>query len=71
MKKSQSKKVKNFKELVEIYRSYGENTVFKYKKEGEILEITYQQYAEDIKALRNSNNATRNRKSSLDRKQSI
>jgi len=43
--------VQNFKELVDRYKSFGDNIAFKYKHKGKLIEITYNQYAEDIKAL--------------------
>lgn len=50
-KKVNVEKVYNFKELVEKYKTYGENIVFKYKENGKIQEVTYHQYADDIKNL--------------------
>lgn len=66
-KKEKIDKVYNFKELVEKYKTYGENVVFKYKLNGKIEEITYQQYADDIKAVRNCNDAIRNKESCSNR----
>ena len=43
--------VHDFRELVKRYQGFGENIVFKYKQKEEIIEITYKQYVEDIKAL--------------------
>ena len=51
MSKIKYDKVENFKELVERYRSFGDNIVFKYKVNGEIVEVTYNKYVEDIEAL--------------------
>ena len=50
-KREPIREIRNFKELLEIYKGYGENTVFKYKKKGEIQSISYNQFVEDIKAL--------------------
>ena len=41
----------NFRELVERYKSFGENIAFKYKQKGKIISVTYKQYADDIRAL--------------------
>ena len=41
----------NFRELVERYKSFGENIAFKYKQKGKIVSVTYKQYADDIRAL--------------------
>lgn len=43
--------ISNFRELVKKYESYGENIAFKYKKDGKIEEITYNQYVQDIKKV--------------------
>lgn len=43
--------VQNFRELVERYKNFGENIAFKYKQKGKIIEVTYNQYVDDIKAL--------------------
>src|SRR5699024_11671059 len=40
-----------FRELVKKYEGYGENIAFKYKKDGKIEEITYNQYVQDIKKV--------------------
>lgn len=45
------KEVENFRELVERYETFGENVAFKYKKDGEIKEITYKKFVEDIKKV--------------------
>ena len=41
--------VSNFRELVKRYEKFGDNIAFKYKKEGEIKEISYSQFVSDIK----------------------
>ena len=46
-----NEKISNFKELVKKYESFGESIAFKFKKDGEITEITYKQFAEDIKKI--------------------
>ena len=53
MKKENLEKVKilNFRELVERYKTFGDNIAFKYKKDGEVKEITYNKYVEDIKKV--------------------
>ena len=54
MKKKESQvkeKISNYRELVERYETFGDNIVFKYKKDGEIKEITYSKYVEDIKKV--------------------
>lgn len=43
--------VQNFRELVERYKSFGENIAFKYKQKGKIVSVTYKQYVDDIRAL--------------------
>jgi len=43
--------VHNFRELVEKYKSFDDKIAFKYKKNGEIVDITYKKYAKDIEAL--------------------
>ena len=45
------KKIKDYKDLVKRYEGFGENIAFKFKKNGEIKEITYKQYVEDIKRV--------------------
>ena len=45
------KKIKDYKDLVKRYEGFGENIAFKFKKNGEIKEITYKQYVEDIKKV--------------------
>ena len=54
MKKKESQvkeKILNYRELVERYETFGDNIVFKYKKDEEIKEITYSKYVEDIKKV--------------------
>ena len=42
----------NFRELVKRYESFRDNNVaFKYKKDKEIIEVTYKQFVEDIKKI--------------------
>lgn len=61
--------VRNFRDLVEKrFSKFANKSAFKYKQEGEIKEITYGQYIEDIKAIRNSNTKLRGRKSCINRK---
>ena len=53
-KKSEKKyyaEISNFRELVKRYESFGENIAFKYKQNNKIEEITYNQYAKDIKKV--------------------
>ena len=45
------KPIKNFRELVKRYEQFKDKAAFKYKKDGEIKEITYSEYAEDIKSM--------------------
>ena len=54
----------NFQDLVQRYKTFGDNIAFQYKEQGKIQSITYNQYAEDIRALRNSNFKFGNRKNS-------
>ena len=42
-------KVLNFRELIEKYETFKENVAFKFKSNGEVKEITYNKYVEDIK----------------------
>lgn len=54
MKKNVSKennKVLNYRELVKRYETFGDNIAFKYKKDGNIVEVTYKKYVEDIKKI--------------------
>lgn len=53
---SKKEKVKNqvmhnFRELVERYKNFEENIAFKYKQKGKIVNVTYKQFVEDIRAL--------------------
>ena len=43
------KEVTNFRELVKRYEEFVELTAFKYKEKGEIKEISYKKFVEDIK----------------------
>ena len=43
-----NKKILNFRDLVERYKTFGDNIAFKYKKDKMIKEITYNQYVDDI-----------------------
>ena len=52
--KGNNQEIHNFRELVERYKNFDNNIAFKYKQKGKLIEITYQQYRQDIKALRNS-----------------
>ncbi len=45
------KPIKNFRELVKRYEQFKDKVAFKYKKNGEIKEITYSKFAEDIKSM--------------------
>ena len=54
MKKKESQvkeKILNYRELVERYETFGDNIAFKYKKDGQIKEITYSTFVEDIKKV--------------------
>ena len=53
MKKENFKNTKifNFRDLVEKYKTFGDNVSFKYKKNGELNEITYNKFVEDIKKV--------------------
>lgn len=44
-------KIYTFKDLVKRYEKFDENIAFKYKKDGQIKEITYSKFAKDIKAI--------------------
>lgn len=63
MSKSGTKKdytqINNFRELVERYKTYGDKVAFKFKENGEIKEITYKKFAEDIIAFAEAILATR------------
>ncbi len=45
------KPIKNFRELVKRYDQFKDKIAFKYKKYGEIKEITYAKFSEDIKSM--------------------
>ena len=51
MEKRYHEEISNFRELVKRYESFGENIAFKYKENKEIQEITYNQFAKDIKKV--------------------
>lgn len=56
MSKSKNKnpeyeQVKNFRELVKRYESFGENIAFKYKENKALKEVAYSKFAEDIKKI--------------------
>lgn len=45
-------KILNFRDLIhKRYQRFEDKTAFKYKEKGEIKEVTYKQYIEDVKAL--------------------
>lgn len=46
-----TKELQNFKDFITRFESFGKLIAFKYKQNEEIKEITYEQYAQDIKAL--------------------
>ena len=48
-KKKYLAEISNFRELVKKYEEYGENIAFKFKKNGNLEEITYKKFVEDIK----------------------
>ena len=48
-KKKYLAEISNFRELVKRYEEYGENIAFKFKKNGNLEEITYKKFVEDIK----------------------
>ena len=50
-KKKYLAEVSNFRELVKRYEEYGENIAFKFKKDGNLEEITYKKFVEDIKKV--------------------
>ena len=50
-KREYNPEVSNFRELVKRYESFGDNIAFKYKKNGEIKEISYKKFVEDIKKV--------------------
>lgn len=43
--------IKNFKELVERYKEYDSKVAFKFKQKGNVVDITYKQFSEDVRAL--------------------
>ncbi len=49
--KKATKEAENFKDLIIRYENFGKLVSFKYKQNNEIKEITYEQFAKDIKAL--------------------
>ena len=51
MKRNYYKEISNFRELVEIYETFGDNIAFKYKDNGEIKQITYNKFVKDIKKV--------------------
>ena len=50
-KKKYLAEISNFRELVKKYEEYGENIAFKFKKNGNLEEITYKKFIEDIKKV--------------------
>ena len=50
-KKKYLAEISNFRELVKKYEEYGENIAFKFKKNGNLEEITYKKFVEDIKKV--------------------
>ena len=42
--------VTNFKELIDKYKIFNDKVAFTYKQKGKIVNVTYKQFAEDIKA---------------------
>ena len=50
-KKKYLAEISNFRELVKRYEEYGENIAFKFKKNGNLEEITYKKFVEDIKKV--------------------
>ena len=56
MSKKENKKqtypeIKNFKELVERYKEYESKVAFKFKQKGKVIDITYNKFSEDVRAL--------------------
>ena len=43
--------ISNFRELVKRYEDYRDNIAFKFKKDGNLVEITYKKFIEDIKKV--------------------
>ena len=50
-KKKYLAEISNFRELVKRYEEYGDNVAFKFKKDGNLEEITYKKFVEDIKKV--------------------
>ena len=50
-KKKYLAEISNFRELVNRYEEYGDNVAFKFKKDGNLEEITYKKFVEDIKKV--------------------
>ena len=50
-KKKYLAEISNFRELVKKYEEYGDNIAFKFKKDGNLEEITYKKFVEDIKKV--------------------
>ena len=50
-KKQSYPEIKNFKELVGRYKEYDSKVAFKFKQKGKVIDITYKQFSEDIRAL--------------------
>ena len=50
-KKKYLAEISNFRELVKKYEEYGDNVAFKFKKDGNLEEITYKKFVEDIKKV--------------------
>ena len=50
-KKKYLAEISNFRELVKRYEEYGDNIAFKFKKDGNLEEITYKKFVEDIKKV--------------------
>ena len=51
MKHEYYNEISNFRQLVKRYETFGDKIAFKYKNNGEIKEITYNKYVEDIKKV--------------------
>ena len=50
-KKKYLAEISDFRELVKRYEEYGDNVAFKFKKDGNLEEITYKKFVEDIKKV--------------------
>ena len=50
-KKKYLAEISNFRELVKRYEEYGDNVAFKFKKDGNLEEITYKKFVKDIKKV--------------------